>query len=131
MIYRHCIILVRGYNRYLFLNSTDVLPPTNWENGAPVPYSVFSVNVGQESADVEEAFDMVAEFRERHFIIACHMDCVKEVFRQVYISTCHVGTHRVRSNSVSTWLVFHRHRERNFAAYFNITKWNNNNTKRR
>ena len=62
---------------------TDVLPPTSWENVTPVPYSVFSVNVGQESADVEKAFDLVAEHRERHFIIACHMDCVKEVFHQV------------------------------------------------
>ena len=60
-----------------------MLPPTSWENGTPVSYSVFSVNVGTESADVEEAFDMVAEHRERHFIITCHMDCVKEVFRQV------------------------------------------------
>ena len=60
-----------------------MLLPISLENGAPVSYSVFTVNVGQESADVEKAFDLVAEFREIHFIIACHLDCLKEVFRQV------------------------------------------------
>ena len=78
---------LRHYITSLFIPTTDVLPPTSLEDGVPVPYSVFSVNVGQESTDVEEAFDLVAELRERHFIIACHMNCVKEVFRQVYSTT--------------------------------------------
>ena len=62
---------------------TDVLPLPRRVTGKPATYSIFTINVGQEAANIEEAFDLVAEFRERHFIIACEMNCVREVFHQV------------------------------------------------
>ena len=60
-----------------------MLPKYDREGGRPALYSIFPVNVGQEARNIEEAFDLVAEFRERHFIIACEMNCIKEVFDQV------------------------------------------------
>ncbi|KAK2169681.1 hypothetical protein NP493_1182g00009 [Ridgeia piscesae] len=62
--------------------SDDVLPKYDRVGGRPATYSIFPVKVGQEARDIEEAFDLVAEFRERHFIIACAMNCSKEVFNQ-------------------------------------------------
>ena len=60
-----------------------MLPKYDRVGGRPATYSIFPVKVGQEARDIEEAFDLVAEFRERHFIIACAMNCSKEVFNQV------------------------------------------------
>ena len=52
----------------------------------PVSYTTFVINDGREADNVEEAFDLVAEFRERRFIVACQMECILEVFRQVCMS---------------------------------------------
>ncbi|KAK2172269.1 hypothetical protein NP493_975g02012 [Ridgeia piscesae] len=71
----HVVILTDGA-------SDDVLPLPRRVIGKPATYSIFTINVGQEAANIEEALDLVAEFRERHFIIACEMNCVREVFHQ-------------------------------------------------
>ena len=74
---------------YIFIYpDTDVLPKYNRAGGRLATYSIFPILVGQEARDVEDAFDLVAEFRERHFIIACEMSCIREVFHQVIRITC-------------------------------------------
>ena len=62
---------------------TDLDLPYSRMKGKATSYSIFPITFGQEAADIEEVFDLVAEFRERHFIIACEMNCVREVFHQV------------------------------------------------
>ena len=52
----------------------------------PVSYTTFVIDDGREAETVEEAFDLVVEFRERRFIVACQMECILEVFRQVCMS---------------------------------------------
>ena len=60
-----------------------MLPKNERASGRPATYSIFPIIVGQEARDIEDAFDLVAEFRERHFIIACEINCIREVFDQV------------------------------------------------
>ena len=60
-----------------------MLPLNSHVDGIPAKYSIFTVKIGQEAADIELAFDFEAEFCEKHFIVACDMTCVKEVFHQV------------------------------------------------
>ena len=62
---------------------TDLDLPCSWMKGKPKSYSIFTITIGQEAANIEEVFDLVGEFRERHFIIACEMKCVREVLHQV------------------------------------------------
>ena len=66
--------------------SSDELPQCLRANVQPVSYTTFVVDEGREADNVEEAFDLVAEFRERRFSVACQMDCILEVFRQVCMS---------------------------------------------
>ena len=61
-----------------------MLPLHSGVGGIPAKYSIFTVKSGQEAADIERAFDFEAEFCEKHFIIACDTNCVKEVFHQVH-----------------------------------------------
>ena len=120
-IHSHCIILLCVLSDIIALSSispTDVLPTTSWENTTPVPYTVFSVNVGTESADVEKAFDFVAEFRERHFIVACHMDCVKEVFRQV----CRMNEWNISFNVINWHSVIYQNNIKVQMLYWELNK---------
>ncbi|KAI0224546.1 hypothetical protein LSAT2_024454 [Lamellibrachia satsuma] len=66
--------------------SDDILPQYSQLDDRLATYSMFSIHNGQEAANIEEAFDLVAEFRERHFIISCEMNCIKEVFHQLIVS---------------------------------------------
>ena len=62
---------------------TDLDLPCSRVKGKPTSYSIFPITFGEEAANIEEVFDLLAEFRERHFIVACEMNCVREVFHQV------------------------------------------------
>ena len=66
--------------------SSDELPQCLRANVQPVSYTTFVIDEGREAETVEDAFDLVAEFRERRFIVACEMECILEVFRQVCMS---------------------------------------------
>ncbi|KAI0232931.1 hypothetical protein LSAT2_016792 [Lamellibrachia satsuma] len=79
------VILTDGESNDFYIPK-DVLPQSSPLDGRPATYSVFSIHTGQEAANIEEAFDLVAEFRERHFIILCEMNCIKEVFHQLILS---------------------------------------------
>ena len=65
--------------------STDELPQSPRADVQPVTYTTFVVDEGREAETVEDAFDFVAVYRERRFIVACQMECIMEVFRQVCV----------------------------------------------
>ena len=65
--------------------STDELPQSPRADVQPVTYTTFVVEEGREAETVGEAFDFVAEYRERRFIVSCQMECIMEVFRQVCV----------------------------------------------
>ena len=65
-------------------------------------YTTFVIDVGREADSVEEAFDFVDEFRERHFIVACQMECIMEVFRQVCMRRYYHASLGLESNTMAT-----------------------------
>ena len=73
--------------RFISIGSlaTDEMPQSIGADVQPVTYTTFVVDEGREAESVEEAFDFVAEYRERRFIVACQMECIMEVFRQVCV----------------------------------------------